>query len=106
MKKEEPKFDFEAFAREAADQLKSGKPMVGMEGVFTPLLKRIIESAMEGELDNHLTDTRKISKNRRNGKGQKIQSPLGGFEILAPRDRNGSFEPQIVQKRSTRSLWI
>ncbi len=100
MKKEEPKFDFEAFAREAADQLKSGKPMVGMEGVFTPLLKRIIESAMEGELDNHLTDTRKISKNRRNGKGAKnLQSPLGGFEILAPRDRNGSFEPQIVQKR-------
>lgn len=97
MKKEEPKFDFEAFAREAANQLKSGRPMVGSEGVFTPLLKQIIESAMEGELDSHLTDTRKTASNRRNGKGAKnIQSPLGGFEILAPRDRNGSFEPQIV----------
>lgn len=95
MKKEGTDFDFEAFARAAAEQLRSGKPMVGSEGVFTPLLKPIIESAMEGELDDHLDTTRKTEKNRRNGKGAKnLQSPLGGFEIFAPRDRTGSFQPQ------------
>lgn len=100
MKKEEANFDFEAFSKKAAEDLKAGKSMVGRDGVFTPLLKRIIESAMEGELDAHLTETRKTAQNRRNGKSPKnLQSPLGGFEILAPRDRNASFEPQIVQKR-------
>ncbi len=100
MKQEDTKFDFEAFSKEAADHLRAGKPMVGQDGVFTPLLKAIIEAAMEGELDSHLSDTRKTAGNRRNGKTDKqLQSPLGGFHIQAPRDRNASFEPQIVQKR-------
>ncbi len=98
MKREE--FDFETFSREAAEALKSGKPMVGRDGVFTPLLKRLIEASMEGELDAHLEDTRKGEKNRRNGhKRKNISSPLGGFQVFSPRDRNATFEPQIVQKR-------
>ena len=98
MKQEDTKFDFEAFSKEAADHLRAGKPMVGQDGVFTPLLKAITEAAMEGELDSHLSDTRKTEGNRRNGKtGKQLQSPLGGFQIQAPRDRNASFEPQIVQ---------
>lgn len=100
MKEEKEKFDFEAFAREAAEQLKAGKPMVGSDGVFTPLLKKIIEASLEGELDAHLNETREIDKNKRNGhKRKNIQSLLGGFEIFSPRDRNASFEPQIVEKR-------
>jgi putative transposase len=97
---EKKKFDFEAFARQAAEDLKAGKPMVGRDGVFTPLLKQLIEGALEGELDSHLDTTRKKEKNRRNGHTQKnLQSPLGGFEIFAPRDRNSSFDPVIVGKR-------
>lgn len=100
MKEKEEQFDFEKFAREAAEDLKSGKPMVGRDGVFTPLLKRIIEASLEGELDAHLEQTRKQQKNRRNGQKRKnIQSPLGGFEIFSPRDRNATFQPQIVEKR-------
>lgn len=100
MMNQETQFDFEGFARQAAEDLKSGKPMVGRDGVFTPLLKRIIEASLEGELDAHLQKTRKAEKNRRNGgKRKNIQSPLGGFEIFSPRDRNATFEPQIVQKR-------
>jgi len=67
MKNTEEPFDFEQFARQAAEDLKSGKSMVGREGVFTPLLKRIIEASLEGELDAHLQQTRKAEKNRRNG---------------------------------------
>src|SRR3972149_9475462 len=100
MEEKERQFDFEKFAREAAEELKSGKPMVGRDGVFTPLLKRIIEASLQGELDAHLKETRKQENNRRNGQKRKnIQSPLGGFEIFSPRDRNATFEPQLVQKR-------
>jgi transposase-like protein len=100
MKEDKEEFDFKAFAKQAGDALRSGKPLSGKDGVFTPLLKMIIESALEGELDDHLSETRKSDKNRRNGHGaKKLQSSLGGFEVLAPRDRNSSFEPQIVEKR-------
>jgi transposase-like protein len=98
MKKE--KFDFEAFSKKAADDLRSGKPMVGQDGVFTPLLKMLIEGALNGEMDAHLSESRTKQKNRRNGHTRKtIQSPMGGFEVFAPRDRNSTFEPQIVEKR-------
>lgn len=100
MKEDKEEFDFKAFAKQAGDALRTGKPLAGKDGVFTPLLKMIIESALEGELDDHLSETRKASKNRRNGHGaKKLQSSLGGFEVLAPRDRNSSFEPQLVEKR-------
>lgn len=93
-------FDFETFAREAAEAIKAGKPMVGKDGIFTPLLKQILEASLEGELDSHLSKTRKTEKNRRNGYGQKnLSSSLGGLQIFSPRDRNASFEPQIVAKR-------
>jgi len=97
---EENKFDFEAFVRKAGEQLRAGKPLTGSDGVFTPLLKQVIEASLEGELDDHLQDTRKGEKNRRNGHAQKnIQSSLGGFDIFSPRDRNSTFEPQTISKR-------
>ena len=97
-KMEKKDFDFDAFVKQAGEQLRSGKPLVGAEGVFTPLLKRVIEASLEGELDDHLKERK--NKNRRNGHTQKnIQSSLGGFDIFSPRDRNASFEPQTVSKR-------
>jgi putative transposase len=97
---EKEKFDFEAFVKAAGEQLRSGKPLVGAEGVFTPLLKKVIEASLEGELDDHLKAGKKGTGNRRNGHAQKnIQSSLGGFDIFSPRDRNASFEPQTVAKR-------
>lgn len=95
---EKKNFDFEAFIKEAGEQLRSGKPLVGADGVFTPLLKRVIEASLEGELDDHLKG--KKGSNRRNGHTHKnIQSSLGGFDIFSPRDRDASFEPQTVSKR-------
>ncbi len=84
-------------------ELSSGKPLTGKGGVFTPLLKQIIEASLEGEMDAHMDQTRSKDKNRRNGRTRKnIQSSLGGFEIFAPRDRSGSFDPQMVRKRQHR----
>lgn len=97
---EKKPFDFDDFVKQAGEQLRSGKSLVGAEGVFTPLLKRVIEASLEGELDEHLKESKKQGSNRRNGHTQKnIQSSLGGFEIFSPRDRNASFEPQTISKR-------
>jgi putative transposase len=96
----EEKFDFEAFVRQAGEQLRQGKPFTGKDGVFTPLLKRVLEASLEGELDDHLQDSRAPESNRRNGHTRKnLKSSLGAFEISTPRDRNATFEPQTVAKR-------
>jgi len=96
----EEKFDFEAFVRQAGEQLRQGKPFTGKDGVFTPLLKRILEASLEGELDAHLEESREPESNRRNGHTRKnLKSSLGAFEISAPRDRNATFEPQTIPKR-------
>jgi putative transposase len=97
---ENEKFDFEEFARQAGKQLRQGKPLAGKDGVFTPLLKKVLEASLEGEMDEHLEETRGVKKNRRNGRTPKnVQSSLGGFEIFSPRDRNSTFEPKTVEKR-------
>lgn len=94
-------FDFEAFQKEAIAGLKAGKPFLGKDGVATPLLKRLIEASLEGEMEAHMAET-KSEANRRNGKSSKtVKSDSGTFELDTPRDRNGSFEPEIVKKRQT-----
>lgn len=93
------KFDFEQFSKDAAEHIKAGKPLTGKDGIFTPLLKMILEASLEGEIDSHIKET-KSSKNRRNGLSKKqVESNLGKFELRTPRDRNSSFEPQTVGKR-------
>lgn len=95
----ENKFDFEEFSKKAIEDLQKGKPLTGTEGVFTPLLKMILEASLQGELESHLKDT-KPKKNRRNGTSKKqIQSGIGNFELSTPRDRQSTFEPQTVGKR-------
>jgi transposase-like protein len=70
------------------------------------LIKQFLESALEGEMEDHLKQEdplTKGSRNRRNGKSRKqVQSALGAFELLSPRDRDGSFEPEIVAKRQVK----
>ena len=46
---EESAFDFEAFKQEAIQQLYAGKPLSGENGIFTPLLKQLLEAALEGK---------------------------------------------------------
>jgi transposase-like protein len=93
------KFDFEQFSKDLVDSVKSGKSLTGVDGVFTPLIKMILEASLEGEISEHVKAT-KPAKNRRNGSGKKqIESSLGAFELQTPRDRNSSFEPQTVGKR-------
>jgi transposase-like protein len=96
-------FDFSSFKSEAIGQLKSGQSLTGKDGVLTPLIKALLESALEGEMEAHLTECREEGlSNRRNGKTAKlVQSESGAFSLNTPRDREGSFEPEIVKKRQT-----
>lgn len=96
----EKKFDFETISKEIAEQIRSGKPLTGKDGAFTPLIKQVIEAALEGEMDEHLRETREATANRRNGRTRKnLKSSLGGIEIFSPRDREGSFTPHTIAKR-------
>lgn len=64
-------FDFESIKNKAIEQLKAGKPLLGKDGAFAPLLESILNAALEGEMDAHLTDEERQLGNRRNGKMQK-----------------------------------
>lgn len=96
-------FDFAKFQAEAIKNLKDGKPLSGKEGVITPLIKMILEAALEGELESHLsTEKSEGVGNRRNGRTSKtVKTGQSAFELETPRDRSGTFEPEIVKKRQT-----
>jgi putative transposase len=95
-------FDYKSFEEEALRALKSGKPLEGKEGILAPLIKRLVEASLEGELDAHLQYTRSQDSNRRNGKNsKKVKTGFGKVVIDTPRDRNGSFEPQTLPKRQS-----
>ncbi len=92
----QPTFDMDA----ALQALREGKDLTGKEGILTPLIKQLTEAAMQGELDAHLAS--EDAPNRKNGSSRKtMQGPTGSFELDAPRDRAGSFDPQIVKKHQT-----
>ena len=89
-------FDYE----EALEKLKAGQPITGENGVLTPLLKQMAEALLQGEVDAHLESD--PEPNRRNGKSRKqVKSGSGSFELETPRDRAGTFEPQLVKKNQT-----
>ena len=82
--------------------LRGGNSLIGKDGVLTPFIQRAVQSALEGEMEAHLEETRLDEENRRNGYTRKqVKSGLGTFDLQTPRDRAGSFEPQLVQKRQT-----
>lgn len=64
-------FDFKQFQQEAITKLKSGQPLAGAEGVMTPLIKQIIEAALEGEMDAHLSDCKEDGLANRQWKDKK-----------------------------------
>jgi len=89
-------FDF----KQALKEIQSGKPFTGKDGVLMPLIKQLVESALTAELDTHLKETPEA--NRKNGTTSKtIKTPSGNFELATPRDRNCTFEPQLVKKHQT-----
>ncbi len=85
-----------------------GLQLTGEGGLLQQLTKRLLESALEGEITDHLGYDKhdaagKNGGNSRNGKRSKtVLTDVGLVEISVPRDRDGSFEPKIVKKRQKR----
>ena len=89
----------EDYIQQLGEEIRKGKGLTGKDGALTPLIKEVIQASLEGELDHHLKEQVPPNKNRRNGRTPKnLKSSMGSFEIYTPRDREGSFEPQIVPK--------
>ncbi|NGZ89400.1 IS256 family transposase [Psychroflexus maritimus] len=84
------------------DQFLSGKNLFGEDGALAPLLKNVLDKALQAEMENHLNESERSSGNKRNGlKTKTVKSSLGNFELEVPQDRNSNFEPEIVKKRQT-----
>ncbi|WP_405759555.1 IS256 family transposase [Streptomyces sp. NBC_00073] len=83
-----------------------GIKLTGQGGLLQQLTKRILESALEGEITDHLGHEKHEkagSGNTRNGTRSKtVVTEVGPVVLDVPRDREGSFEPQIVKKRQRR----
>ncbi len=96
-------FNFADFQKEAIAKLKLGQPLTGNSGVLTPLIKQIINASLDAEMDEHLEDCNQSGEaNRRNGRLPKTLKTADGLvEIETPRDRAGTFEPQLIKKRQT-----
>ena len=94
------------------DELLAGarteEEITGQGGLLGQLTRRLVERAMEVELGDHLgyephAEPPGGSGNTRNGTSPKrLVTEHGEVRIDAPRDRDGSFEPQIVRKRQRR----
>lgn len=94
--------DYEVMKQKLKEQFRTGKSLFSKGGAFAPLLEELINSMLEGELEGHLDEEERRNGNRKNGKGSKlVKTSAGSIEINTPRDRLGSFEPEIVKKRET-----
>jgi putative transposase len=100
--------DQELVGRLVAQAREQGLELTGEGGLLQQLTKRVLESALEGEITGHLgydkhEVTAKNGTNSRNGHRSKtVTTEVGPVEIDVPRDREGSFEPKIVAKRQRR----
>jgi putative transposase len=80
-----------------------------VQALLKGLFKGTLEQMLEAEMDEHLGYEKHSvqginSGNSRNGYGRKtLKTELGETELLVPRDRNGAFVPQVIEKRQTRS---
>jgi transposase-like protein len=94
--------EYEALKKKVLEQFKNGESLLGKRGAFQPLLKEFLEAALQAEVDEHLGDDERKLGNRRNGTNKKVlKTAEGSFELETPRDRFGTFEPEIVKKRET-----
>lgn len=87
---------------------KKPEDLIGEDGLLKQLTKKLVERALEAEMAAHLGHARNepVSNptgNTRNGKSKKtLKGEFGELPIDIPRDRHGSFEPQLIPKHQTR----
>ena len=106
--KEETKSLNEMIIEEAVKKVKKGeiKTSMDVEGFLDSLLEPLMQKLLDTELENHLEYSKyehakdKKENNTRNGhcKEKSVQTKYGSIKVKTPRDRNGSFDPVIIEK--------
>ncbi len=101
-----------AINKEIIDELligtKTKEDLFGAEGLLKQLSKQLIEGILDSEMTHHLGYDKHAKEgantgNSRNGNGKKtIKTGNGELNIEVPRDRQGEFEPQLIEKRKSR----
>lgn len=102
----------EKIRKELLDELlkdySTPEDLLGKDGIMAELKKRLIERAMEAEMEDHLGYAKngnrvEGSDNYRNGfSNKKVISNSDQIDIQVPRDREGNYEPQIIPKHQRR----
>ncbi len=93
---------------ELLQEYEQPEDLLGDDGLLHQLTKALVERALEGEMTYHLGYKKhdvagNKSGNSRNGTSPKtIKGKRGQTSIVVPRDRNGTFEPQLIKKNQTR----
>jgi len=101
------------FDEELAEQLverarAEGVELTGPDGLLTGLTRRVLETALDAEMSDHLgyepgDPAGRGSGNSRNGRStKKVHTEVGQIEVGVPRDRAGTFEPKLVPKHARR----
>lgn len=101
--------DRELVGQLVAQARAGGLKLTGEGSLLAELTRRVLESALEGEMTDHLGRGRHEvadgdeAPNHRNGHRTKtVTTEVGPVEVSVPRDREGTFEPQLVRKRQRR----
>ena len=87
---------------------KKPEDLIGENGLLKQLTKQLLERAMAAEMTEHVGYEKHDAEgdnsgNSRNGKSAKtLKGTFGEIVLETPRDRNGTFEPQIIEKHQTR----
>jgi putative transposase len=99
----------EELVRQLSDRARAeGLRLTGEGGLLARLTKIVVESTLEGEMEDHLGYARhdpagRDGGNSRNGtRSKELLTEAGPVQIAVPRDRDGSFTPQLVRKRQRR----
>ena len=89
-------------------EYKKPEDLIGENGLLKQLTKALVERALQAKMTEHLGHGKNqlvanVSGNTRNGKSKKtLKGDFGALPISIPRDREGTFEPQIITKHQTR----
>src|SRR5262247_2595972 len=98
----------EALLDELLKHYTDPQDILGEHGLLKQLTARLVERALNAELTAHLGYAPHVRHgtedgNARNGTGKKtVHMPTGPLDLAVPRDRHGSFAPQLVKKRQRR----
>ena len=87
MENKKESFDYEALKKKTLEQFRLGKSLFCKDGAFAHLLQDFLETALQSEMDEHLTDEERFKGNSKNvNSRKKLKTKEETFDISTPRD--------------------